>query len=374
MSAEAATAIVPYRSKLPVVQFAADGVAADVRVEPLDRRTGSSVYAIRLASAGEDVTGRLVGENGSGEPVELGDLTVGPGSAGGARLAVTPPPGGYRAVYLEIRSARVLLRIEAPAPPAPRRTGRLRIAAIVLGMGVLSAGAGLLALAVPETPVLQAPERAVAGEPVRVPYVAHGFGDERFTARYDDGIVFASGALPGKTGDLTVTLPRDAAHRRIWVAVTTQGVLGNAAGVTSFAVAAPTPAPTRVPIAARAAAPLVAAVLPQPPPTPAPAAVPQALSETAGMLRFAPQGFAGSELPVRVMPHRGAVTVAMQDADGATIAEREIAPGATSATLLLPERPGTYYLLVRYESDEGLQTVVRPVRALAPRNAQESSR
>jgi hypothetical protein len=77
---------------------------------------------------------------------------------------------------------------------------------------------------------------------------------------------------------------------------------------------------------------------------------------------------------VRVMPHRSTMTVALQDIDGATLAEREIAPGATSVTLPMPERPAMYYLLLRYDAEDGLQTVVRPVRAVAPPAGQASSR
>lgn len=377
MSAQPSAAIVPYRSKLPVVQFAADGVAADVRVEPLDRRQGSCLYAIRLASADENVVGRLVGELASAEPVELGDLAVTPGSIGGARLAVMPPPGGYRAVYLEIRSERVLLRVEAPKPPSAPRFRPFGVAAIVVGLGVLSAGAGTLAVAVPGQPVLRGPERAVAGDLVHVQNAARGYGSEQFTARYDDGVVFASGPLESRSGDLTLPLPRDAAHRRVWVAVTTQGALGSAAGVTSFAVAAAATARivARAPFAHVVPLPRPQAVAPPPPvKTPAPSLPPRLPSETAGMLSFEPNPVAGSVLAVRVMPHRSTMTVALQDADGATLAEREIAPGAASVTLPMPERPATYYLLLRYDAEDGLQTVVRPVRAVAPPAGQDSSR
>ncbi len=129
MTAQPTAAIVPYRSTTPtLVQFAADGVAADMRVEPLDRRRRTSLYTIRLASSDDGVTGRLIGVLPSGDAVELGDLLVAPGSIGGARLTVTAPHGGYRAVYLEIRSARLLLHVEAleAAAPAPRSPGRRR--------------------------------------------------------------------------------------------------------------------------------------------------------------------------------------------------------------------------------------------------------
>jgi len=381
----ASAAIVPYRSKTPtIVQFAADGVAADMRVEPLDRQRRTSLYTIRLASSDESVSGRLIGVNPSGDAVELGDLSVAPGSIGGARLTVAAPRGGYRAVYLEIRSERLLLQVEAPKPPSQHRVRPVALATVFLALGAVSLGAAAVALALPQPPVLRGPDHATAGDPVRVQYATHGYGNERYTARYDDGVVFASGALDAQNGELTLALPNDAVNRRVWIAVTTEGLLGAAASVTSFAVVAQPShkAIAAAPLAHRPPAPHVA--MPAPPiavPPPAPKTMPapvtvvrQAPSETAGMLSFDASAAAGSSLAVRVMPHRTGMTVAMQDASGETLAEREIAPGTTRVTLPMPDQPAQYFLVLHYDAEDGAQTVVRPVRAVAPRAGQAISR
>ena len=107
------------RDRGNVVQFAAGGVAADVRVERVDRRKRSCWYAIRLASTDADVTGRLLGVHRNGDVTDLGGVAVAPGSIGAARLAVIAPRAGtYRSLCLEIRSENVLVRVDAPVPPS----------------------------------------------------------------------------------------------------------------------------------------------------------------------------------------------------------------------------------------------------------------
>lgn len=244
------TAVVPYVRRDPkIVQFAADGVAADVRVDSVDARSRTSVYAIRLAAAGDHLRGRLVGMLASGEPIELGSVAVTPGSVGGARLTVPLPRGGYEALYLEIRSANVLLRVEAPKPDRLRRTHPLVTGAAIAASVGVSLGAGSLALALPQPAVVDPPAHPVAGSAIRVPYATRGVGRASYAARYDDGAVFATGALDAPRGEIALALPTSAANRRVSVAVSLNGPLGKAAGVTSFAVerpAAPPAAAARV--------------------------------------------------------------------------------------------------------------------------------
>ena len=71
-------------------------------------------------------------------------VAVAPGSIGSARLSVATPHGGYRKVYLEIHSERVLLQVEAPKPPDRPRVHPLAIASAVLALGVVSVGGGCL--------------------------------------------------------------------------------------------------------------------------------------------------------------------------------------------------------------------------------------
>jgi hypothetical protein len=244
-------AIVPQRARNPkIVQFAADGVAADVRVEALDRRRRTSMYTIRLASTDADAFGRLVGVLASGDAVDLGSVVVARGSIGGGRLTVAPPPGGYEAVYLEIRSDQVLLQVEAPKPPRPRRIHPLAMASTLVASAAIAAGAGSLVTALPQPPILQTPDRAIAGSAVHVPYATRGYGSLAYTARFDDGVVFASGALEGKNGDIEIGLPPQSANRRVAIAVSLRGPLGAATGLTSFAVAPP-PAPHVADVPAR---------------------------------------------------------------------------------------------------------------------------
>lgn len=450
-------AIVPYRAAdTKVVQFAADGVAADVRVQPLDRSNRSSVYALRLASSEMDVTGRLVGVLAGGDAVELGALAVAPGSIGSARVTVaTPRTSHYEAVYLEIRSESVLLRVEAPKPPAPRRVRPVAVGAALVALGAVSLGGGSLAFALPQTPMIGAPDHAVAGSSVRVPYAAHGFGALTYTARYDDGSVFASGALGTPRGEIALALPASAAHRRVSLALSVHGPLGGAVGDAAFPVAAPPPpvvdsgarvlsfaarrdataagesvlvsylaqgergtvvlqdprgkvvasAPfarvgtTRLPVAATYRAQVLTAKIGVDRGTThavASVTIPPALAVPTAPLRRdlvppqadpdAPEGVtpvdrsvrapgsgiiavdgdavAGGSLAVRVMAHATPMELALQDATGETVAQREIAPGTTHLAVALPPAPQTLFLVLRYTRNGGEETIVRSVRAL----------
>jgi len=232
-----------------VVQFAAGGVAADVRVERVDRRKRSSWYAIRLASTDADVTGRLLGVARNGEVTDLGGVAVAPGSIGSARLAVVAPrAGAYRSMFLEIRSENVLVRVDAPVPPARAGIPPWKAGAALVAVGAVAMCGGLVALALPRDPMLAAPARAVAGVHVRLPYAAGGDGPVDFAASSDDGRVIASGTLARRNGEIAFALPASAASHRVSVALSVHGALGAVSRTTSFAVAAPEPAsvPTAV--------------------------------------------------------------------------------------------------------------------------------
>src|SRR6202011_4417728 len=132
------------RGAAGVLQFASSGVAADVRVERVDRRNRCSWYALDLAANESAVTGRLVGVHRGGDVEELGALDAAAGSMGFARFAVTTPrTGAYRTMYLEIRSGEMILRVEAPLPPAAPRFGMLKIAggSLVLALAAFAAAA-----------------------------------------------------------------------------------------------------------------------------------------------------------------------------------------------------------------------------------------
>ncbi|MFN2459242.1 MAG: hypothetical protein ABR591_00915 [Candidatus Velthaea sp.] len=248
-----ANALVPSaHARSNVVQFASDGIAADVRISPADRRSGSAMYLLRLASLERDVTGRLVGVLSGGDAVELGGLAVAPGAVGSARVGVPRARGAaYESVYLEIRSHGVLLRVEAPKPVRARRTPALKIAGITLGAGMVALGGAFAATALPQTPLITPPARAVAGSAARVAYVTRGYGAVAYAAAFDDGTPIAAGTLAAPTGEIPLMLPAASARRRISVAVTQHGPLGAVVADASFAVSEPAPvakpsAPARV--------------------------------------------------------------------------------------------------------------------------------
>jgi hypothetical protein len=157
------SAIVPYerggvarrarRGAAGVLQFASGDVAADVRVERVDRRNRCSWYAIKLAANESGVTGRLVGVRRGGAVDELGSVEAAAGSASSALFAVTTPrTGAYQAMFLEVRSDQLLLRVEAPRPPAPGALSALKPAAAVLALGLVAASAGTIPLALARDP------------------------------------------------------------------------------------------------------------------------------------------------------------------------------------------------------------------------------
>ncbi len=225
-----------------VVQFAAGGVAADVRVERVDRRKGATWYAVRLASTEADVSGRLLGVHRNGEITDLGGVAVAPGSIGSARLAVVAPRAGtYRSMFLEIRSDDVLVRVDAPVPPARARIRPWKAGAALVAFGAVATCGGLVALALPRDPMLAAPARAVAGSQVRLPYAAGGDGLAEYSATSDDGRVLVAGNLTRRNGEIAFALPASAASHRVSVALSVHGPLGVVSRTASFAVASPEP-------------------------------------------------------------------------------------------------------------------------------------
>lgn len=233
-----------------VVQFAAGGVAADVRVERVDRRKGASWYAVRLASTDADVTGRLVGVHRNGATTDLGSVAVAPGSIGSARLAVIAPRGTYRSMFLEIRSHDVLVRVDAPVPPHHPGIRPWKAGAALVAFGAVAACGGLAALALPRDAMLSAPAHAVAGTQVRLPY-AVGDGFAEYSASSDDGRVLVAGNLTRRNGEIAFALPASAASHRVSVALSVHGPLGVVSRTATFGVAPPAPAAVPVTAAAR---------------------------------------------------------------------------------------------------------------------------
>jgi hypothetical protein len=249
-------AIEPYRGSSggKLVQYVHDGVAADVLLRRVDRRNRTAAYEIRLVTQRSDLTARLVGVDPRGTAVELGVVVVGSGSIGASRFSV-PLPGkgrGFTDVYLELRADDLMLNVAAPAPPPKTGHRAFRIGMALVALGATAAAGSGLAFALPDTPSLAAPSRAVAGEFVHLGYATRGFGSSRYVVTSDDGSTVAAADLHAPHGEIAFALPASSAHHNVSVALSTTGVFGTI--VRNAAIAVVAPPPTRTGSVARVAA------------------------------------------------------------------------------------------------------------------------
>jgi hypothetical protein len=395
------SAIVPYERALPeasrgagaVLEFAANGVAADVRVERVDRRNRCRWYAVKLAAGASSAQARLVGVTRGGDAEQLGCVDVAAGSIGSATFAVTTPrTGAHDAMYLEIRSDELLLRVDAPCPPAPTRFGGWKAAAmlVALGAGVSTAAAASLALArdakhaapAPVAATAVAPKIAVAapapvaparvlsfsarrddapgGESVLASYLA--VGDHGSIALLDSaGTVISTGPFT-RVGTIRLNVPK--AYRLLPMIARITVHRGETKAVSSVYVppnATATPRPSPSPTAQ----PVTAADQPGEGVTPLDAT---ASGDAAGLIAIEGRAIAGRPLHLRVTPQPNAVHLELEDESGATLSETDVAAGATHAAVPLPpsEARATYLLALHYRRNGGEETVIRTVVA-APR-------
>jgi hypothetical protein len=417
------SAIVPYargvvrraQTGRTVAQFASGGVAADVRIERVDARNRRCWYAIKLASNDCDLTGRLVGVRRGGGVDELGSVEVMPRSVGSGSFAVTTPrTGAYQAMYLEVWSGEMLLRVEAPQPPAPRGSGALRAGGLLVALGIVATCAGAMPLAfahdakrsqlahapaavrhavVPHGRAQPAPARVLSfaarrddapgGETVLASYLATG---ERGTVALLDaqGLAITSGAFT-RVGTLRLRVP--AAYRALPLTARITVHRGTTKAVSDVVLPAnaqPAPRPSPSPDAAAAGAPPDAAAAAAPdavaaapaPNAAAAAPAPNALradaqtavsASASGLIAVEGRVIAGRPLRLRLAPQASPMRVALEDETGAVIVETSIAPGATRAALVLPPSASsaTYLLALHYSRDGGEETVIRTIAAAA---------
>ncbi len=371
------------RGATNVLQLASAGVVADVNIDRIDRRNGRSWYALRLSASTSDVTARLVGRLRGGALEELGSILAPAGSIGSGSFAVTTPrTGPYESIVLEIRSAEMLLHVDAPRPPGAPPSRAFRVAAIVgvAGLALLTGAAIPFVLGAGTSRPVPAP--AVSAVPVRVKAVPVAAARvQTFSARRDQTpggreTVLASYLAVGERGTLalldddgtvvatapfarigTVRLPVPRAYRTLPLTAQLTVHGGGSKAVSSVVVApnllattAPaTPAPSASPSAADAA----------------PGAPAQA-GNSAGLLTVEGVAIAGKPLKMRLAAQRTPVRIELEDEAGATITETEVPAGGTHATLSLPSsaEPATYLVALHYMRGSGDELLIRTVVAL----------
>ena len=366
-----------------VLQLASAGIAADVRIERVDRRNARAWYALRLGAGTSDVTARLLGRLRGGTVEELGSLLAPAGSIGSASFAVTSPrSGAYESVMLEIRSGEMLLHVDASRPPRPPRS-KVFVIGTVLGIAgfVLLGGAAVpFAFGAVERgasrPVPIAAVSPVAAAVKPLPLAAARV--QSFSARRDAmpggrETVLASYLAVGERGSValldgdgsvvatapfahagTVRLPVPSAYRTLPLTaqLTVRG--GGAKAVSSVLVG---------PNAVATAAPATAA--PSASPSPAGASGDPAQTANAGLLTIVGPAIAGKPLNLRLVAQRTPVRIELEDEAGTAIAETEVAAGGTHVSLLVPpstER-ATYLVALHYTRGGGEELLIRTVVA-----------
>ncbi|HEX3465224.1 MAG TPA: hypothetical protein VHS78_14345 [Candidatus Elarobacter sp.] len=389
-----APAELPRRSRrgaTSVVQFASGGVVADVRVERVDKRNRCSWYAVKLAANTSEVNGRLVGVTRRGDLEQLGSVDVAPGSIGSARFAVTTPrTGAYRSMYLEIRSDDMLMRVDAPRPPAAKRFGGWKAAAMIFtaGAGASVAGAVAWGFAHDAKPVAPAhaaasavphivvaapvvPARVLSfsarrdstpggGESVLASYLA--VGDRGTIALLDSaGTIVSTGPFT-RVGTLRLNVPKQYRLLPMIAQITVhRGATKAVSTVTVPPLNLATPAPSPSPSASPSSSDIASADAPE-----GITPIASASSGTsAGIVAIEGRAVAGKPLHLRVTPQQNAMHMELEDESGATLTEGDIPAHATHAVIALPpsDTRATYLLALHYTDNGGEETVIRTVVA-----------
>lgn len=249
-------ALAPVRNEdaPPIISIATAGVAAMVRLDGFDRSRRLVWYLLRLAGAHRTVHGAVVGVLHDGRQIELGRLEVPPGAVSESRFAIRQSRRDrFAHLYLDLRSDDLVLRVETPRAPLPPAARGLRLGLALMGAGILIAGGGLFALALPRPPLLVGPPTIAAGDTAHIAYETRGAGTVRYRATADDGHLLATGTLDAPKGDIAVAIPQGLERRRVVVRLDLGGPLGTAAGETSLAVVPPASVAASVPPARIAA-------------------------------------------------------------------------------------------------------------------------
>jgi hypothetical protein len=365
-----------------VLQLASAGIAADVRIERVDRRNARAWYALRLGAGTSDVTARLLGRLRGGAVEEIGSMLAPAGSIGSTSFAVTTPrTGAYESIVLEIRSGEMLLHVDASRPPGPPRS-RMFAAAGVLGV------AGFASLALAAIPFVVGTVERGTSRPVPAPAMsplaarvktvpAAAARVQSFSARRDQTpggreSVLASYLAVGETGSValldgdgtvvttkpfahvgTIRLPVPSAYRTLPLTAQLTVHGGGAKAVSSVVVG-----------------PNAVAATPGPAPSASPSAVSAAPGDPAqtaniGLLTVVGPAIAGTPLHLLLAAQRTPVRIELEDEAGTTITETEVLAGGTHAALLLPpstER-ATYLVALHSTRGGGEELLIRTVVA-----------
>lgn len=205
-----------------------------------DKRAGTASYALRIVNQSATALrarmtcARLRGGSVLAYPL---DVQIAPFSICETLLPVRlADVGPYDRAIVSVGGGEVEFTLEAPAPQRTRRAPRW--VAVCSAAAVFTVGSAFgAASATPRIAGIAAPQRAVAGASLDVPYAFAGLATMRYQLRTPDGRQIAAGLLRDREGTLHFNVPASAG-RTVVLDVTVAGPLGTQHSVQRIAIAA----------------------------------------------------------------------------------------------------------------------------------------
>ncbi|MBV9407780.1 MAG: hypothetical protein JO164_03095 [Candidatus Eremiobacteraeota bacterium] len=383
----------------PLVEYVGDGLAADVRIDTVDRRDGAAWYVIRLAGTYESASGRVVGTTARGAKTELGTVDVAPGAMGTARFAVplADTRRAFDTVRLELRCGERHLHVAVPPPPPARRRGSFRtgvallatgLAATTLGGATYAASAmrpppALRTLAAPHAPAVgHAPAAAptarivafsahrdliAGGESVLVSYLAVATTGTATVTDPQGNVVARAGFT--RQGTTRLPIPHGLETRTLTVRLDARRAASHAYATLDLQpIAVPAsvvPATVNATVNAASAATSTMRTTPG-----AQAAMTNTVSPAGtGTEPFSVVGVpvAGRPLTIAICGQVARMYLRLEDGTGLALDEVNVPPTATTIALRTPPTaaPRIYYLTCTYDTGGGEEVLVRAVSVAA---------
>ena len=185
-------------------------VAAFLAFVHRDRRTGAARYALRLLNESPHAgSARMTCVGRDGRTIENFERTfdVAPFSVGEHLVPIhARDVAPYDRVIVEMQAQRAFFTVEAPAPPRAAFPWRTCVSLTFCGIVAL---AGTAAAMSPRIDALLAPQRALAGSALDVPYLTSGAGDVEYSVSDRNGLPLGAGITTANSGTIHVALPKD---------------------------------------------------------------------------------------------------------------------------------------------------------------------
>ena len=250
MSASYALALPESRTRRPALygtraQLAAGNgdVEGYLALAGCDRRAGTASYALRIVNQSAHplrarmTCARLRGEAVLAYPL---DIHIAPFSISETLLPVrVADVGPYDRAIVQVAGEDVAFSLEAPAPQ--RKGARKRwIAAGASALAFTLISAFSAAAVTPRIGAIAAPERALAGTAIDVPYAFGGWATMRYALETPDGRQISAGLRTEHQGTLHFQVPA-AAGRDVVLGVTVAGPFGKQRSAQRIAIAGAPP-------------------------------------------------------------------------------------------------------------------------------------